>query len=56
MVDYEYYANAYLGSLIAPPVFGLIANHISASLMPVYMGLILLVMVLMCEQLNRKCH
>ena len=49
-------ASAYLGSLIAPPVFGLIANHISASLMPVYMGLILLVMVLMCEQLNRKCH
>ena len=49
-------ASAYLGSLIAPPVFGLIANHISASLLPAYLGLILLVMVLMCEQLNRKCH
>ena len=49
-------ASAYLGSLIAPPVFGLIANHISASLLPAYLGVILVVMVAMCEQLNRKCH
>ena len=48
-------ASAYLGSLLAPPVFGLIANHISASLLPVYLALILVLMVLMCEQLNRKC-
>jgi len=49
-------ASAYLGSLLAPPVFGLIANHISASLMPAYLGVILVVMVMMCEQLNRKSH
>ena len=49
-------ASAYLGTLLAPPVFGLIANHISASLMPVYIGAILLLMVLMCERLNRKSH
>ena len=49
-------ASAYLGTLLAPPVFGLIANHISASLMPVYLGAILLLMVIMCEQLNRKKH
>ena len=47
-------ASAYLGTLLAPPVFGLIANHISASLMPVYIGAILLLMVIMCERLNRK--
>ena len=47
-------ASAYLGSLSAPPIFGLIANHISASLLPVYLAVILLVMALMCEQLNRK--
>ena len=47
-------ASAYLGTLIAPPVFGLIANHISASLMPVYIGAILIMMIVMCEQLNRK--
>ncbi len=47
-------ASAYLGTLIAPPVFGLIANHISTSLMPVYLGVILLLMILMCERLNRK--
>ena len=49
-------ASAYLGSLIAPPVFGLIANHISASLMPMYIAAILLLMVFMCERLNRKCQ
>lgn len=48
-------ASAYLGSLLAPPVFGLIANHISASVLPFYLALILVVMVFMCEQLNRKC-
>ena len=47
-------ASAYVGFLVAPPVFGLIANHISAALMPAYLGVILLVMVLMCECLNRK--
>jgi fucose permease len=47
-------ASAYLGTLIAPPVFGLIANHISASMMPVYLGAILILMVVMCERLNKK--
>ena len=49
-------ASAYLGTLCAPPVFGLIANHISASLLPVYFGIILFVMAIMCERLNRKCR
>ena len=49
-------ASAYLGTLLAPPIFGLIANHISASLMPVYLGVILLLMIVMCEQLNHKTN
>ena len=49
-------ASAYLGTLLAPPIFGLIANHISTSLMPVYLGVILLLMIVMCEQLNRKTN
>ena len=47
-------ASAYLGILIMPPLFGVIANHISASLMPFYMAAILILMVFMCEQLNKK--
>ena len=49
-------ASAYIGVLIAPPVFGLIANHISAALLPYYLGIILMVMTWMCERLNRKSH
>ena len=49
-------ASAYVGSLSAPPIFGLIANHISASLLPIYLGIILVVMIMMCERLNRKSH
>jgi len=48
-------ASAYVGFLLAPPLFGLIANHISASLLPYYLGTALIVMIFMCEQLNRKC-
>ena len=49
-------ASAYVGFLIAPPLFGLIANHVSASLLPVYLGIALVVMIIMCEGLNRKSH
>ena len=49
-------ASAYVGFLSAPPLFGLIANHISASLLPVYLGAALVVMTFMCERLNRKSH
>ena len=49
-------ASAYVGSMLMPPVFGLIANHISASLLPYYLGIILIVMALMCELLNKKCR
>ena len=44
-------ASAYVGTCLMPPVFGLIANHISVSLLPLYLLLILLLMVLMHEKL-----
>ena len=47
-------ASAYVGSLAMPPIFGLIANHISASLLPLYLAIIAGVMIFMCERLNRK--
>ena len=47
-------ASAYVGILVAPPFFGLIVDSYSASLMPVYCGAILILMIAMCEQLNRK--
>ena len=47
-------ASAYIGTCTMPPVFGLIANHISAGLLPAYLAVIHVVMILMCERLNRK--
>ena len=49
-------ASAYVGSLLAPPIFGLIANHISVSLLPVYLLAILVLMAVMHEKLVRKCE
>ena len=40
-------AAAYLGSTLMPPLFGLIANHISIRLMPLYLALFMTVMILM---------
>lgn len=48
-------ASAYVGTCLMPPLFGLIANHISVSLLPVYLLAILLAMVIMHERLVRKC-
>ncbi len=47
-------ASAYIGTCAAPPIFGLIANHVSAGLLPVYLAVINAVMILMCEKLNRR--
>ena len=47
-------ASAYMGSLLMPPVFGLMANHISTGLLPWFLLGILVVMAWMCEGLNRK--
>ena len=47
-------ASAYLGTLFMPPLFGLIANYISASWLPLYLAGIVLLMILMCEALSKK--
>lgn len=48
-------ASAYVGTCLMPPLFGLIANHISPSLLPVYLLMILAVMAGMYEKLVRVC-
>ena len=47
-------ASAYIGTCIMPPIFGLIASHISVGLFPLYLLLILLIMFIMHELLTRK--
>lgn len=46
-------AAAYVGICLMPPLFGLIANYITVSLMPLYLAMITVVMIVMCERLNR---
>ncbi len=46
-------ACAYCGSTFMPPVFGLIADHISVGYYPLYLGLFVLLMLVMSEQLNK---
>ena len=47
-------AFAYMGSLGMPALFGVLANVISASLLPLYLFIILILMVIMHELLNKK--
>lgn len=42
-------ASAYLGSCLAPPLYGLIANHVSPSALPIYLAVFLALMVAMHE-------
>lgn len=44
-------ASAYVGILIMPTLFGLIANYISTSLLPVFLLFILIIMTVMHEKL-----
>lgn len=46
-------AFAYLGITLIPPFFGVIAEHISMGLYPFFMAVLLVVMVLGSEKLNR---
>lgn len=47
-------ACAYVGTCLMPPVFGLIANHLTVALLPVYLLIILVLMVIMHELLCKK--
>jgi fucose permease len=48
-------ASAYVGNLLMPPLFGVIADILGAEVLPLYLGGILLVMVLMHRRMVRIC-
>ena len=47
-------ACAYVGTSLMPPLFGLIAGHITVSLLPVYLAALLTLMIVMHERLIRQ--
>ena len=47
-------ASAYVGTCLMPPLFGLIANHITVSLFPFYLLVILILMIFMHEALLKS--
>ncbi len=47
-------AFAYVGTCLMPPLFGLIANHVSVALLPVYLLALILLMAFMHERLLTK--
>lgn len=47
-------ASAYIGTCLMPPLFGLIARHISIKLLPIFLLLSLLLMTVTNELLNKK--
>lgn len=47
-------ASAYLGTCLMPPLFGLIANYIAISLLPLYLLFLLVFMLLMYERLLKN--
>ncbi|MBE5866378.1 MAG: MFS transporter [Lachnospiraceae bacterium] len=46
-------ASAYVGSTFMPPVFGILANHISLKVMPVYMGFFFVLLLVMIGKMER---
>ena len=49
-------ASAYTGTCLMPPLFGLIANHVSVALLPVYLLVILVLMTVMHKRVVRTCE
>lgn len=49
-------ASAYMGSTFIPPLFGLIANHISIKLFPVFLLLFFISMIIMIEMTYQKVN
>ncbi len=48
-------ASAYVGNIVMPPFFGIVAEHISISLLPFYLAAILLLMYCMYSSMLTKC-
>lgn len=49
-------ASAYVGSTFMPPVFGLIANHISLKLMPLYTAFFFILLLVMISKTEKECR
>lgn len=47
-------AAAYIGTMLMPPLFGILANHLSTSLLPIYLLALLALMAFMHERLLQK--
>lgn len=45
---------AYIGTMLMPPLFGILANHLSISLLPIYLLVLLAIMAFMHERLIQK--
>ena len=43
-------ASAYVGSTFMPPIFGLLANHISLKLMPIYLACFFVLLLIMISK------
>lgn len=48
-------ASAYVGSTFMPPVFGLLANHISLKLMPIYLAFFFILLLVMIGKTEKAC-
>ena len=48
-------ASAYVGSTFMPPLFGLIANHISLKLMPIYIAFFFILLLIMISKTEKLC-
>ena len=49
-------AAAYIGTMLMPPLFGILANHLSISLLPLYLLVLLAIMAFMNERFTQKTH
>ncbi len=49
-------ASAYVGSTFMPPLFGIIANHISLKLMPLYMAFFFVLLLVMIAKTEKACR
>lgn len=47
-------ASAYVGTTFMPPVFGLIAQHVSIALYPAFLLVFVILMLVMSERMNRR--
>ena len=48
-------ASAYVGTMVAPTLFGLLAQYINIALYPAYLAVFVLLQLLMTERVNKAC-